>query len=358
MICVLRPWHIPVMHNTISTLIIALQSATAGAPEWMHVIPAGRFTGVDGRGPYFLNDAAAVVANFASEGRKLPIDENHSTDLAGKKGFAAPARGWIVDLQSREDGIWAKVEWTPEGLSLMQGKAYGYVSPVLQHPPKPPYNIARLLRVALTNDPNLTLTSLHSNSQENSMDIVALRKALGLPETADETAVLAAITASHSASTSQAALMSRVAQAVGVDATADGEALVTALNAKLKPVTTVEAENSELKAQVTSLNSRVETLVTTHAMEKATTTIDAAIAAGKVVPALRDHMIARHSKNPTEVETELKLAPSINAGGLGNRQPPVTGETATEEELKVASMMGVDPEAFKKQHATLHAKGA
>lgn len=346
------------MHNTISTLIIALQSATAGAPEWMHVIPAGRFTGVDGRGPYFLNDAASVIAAFTTEGRKLPIDENHSTDLAGKKGFSAPARGWIVELQSREDGIWAKVEWTPEGLSLMQGKAYGYVSPVLQHPPKPPYNIARLLRVALTNDPNLTLTSLHSTSMENSMDLEALRKAFGLPETADEAAILAAITASHSASTSQAALMSRVAQAIGVDATVEGEALVTALNAKLKPVTTVEAENSELKAQVTSLNSRLETFITTNAQERAVSTVDAAIAAGKIVPALRDHMISRHSKNPAEVDAEIKLMPSINAGGLGNRQPPVTGETATEEELKIASMMGVDAEAFKTQHKSLFAKGA
>lgn len=346
------------MHNVIAAHLIALQSATANAPEWLHVIPAGTFTGVDGRGPYILNNAAALIDLFNAEQRKLPVDENHSTDLAGKKGFSAPARGWIVELQARADGIWGRVEWTTEGKSLVEGKSYGYLSPVFTHTPKAPFQVQKMLRVALTNDPNLSLTALHSNSLENSMDIVALRKALGLPETADETAILAAITASHTASTSQAALMNRVAEAIGVEATAEGEALVTALQAKLKPVGTVEAENAELKATVSSLNSRLETFITTNAQERAVSTVDAAIAAGKIVPALRDHMISRHSKNPAEVDAEIKLMPSINAGGLGNRQPPANGETATAEELNVASMMGVDPEAFKKQHKSLFGKEA
>jgi phage I-like protein len=33
-----------------------------GAPEWVHLVPAGRFSGVDGRGPYTLADPAAVIA--------------------------------------------------------------------------------------------------------------------------------------------------------------------------------------------------------------------------------------------------------------------------------------------------------
>lgn len=344
------------MRNLISSYVLSLQSTGANVPEWLHVLPTGRFSGVDGRGPYILKDANAVVAMFNAEGRKLPIDENHSTDLAAKQGFSAPARGWIVELQSREDGVWAKVEWTPEGLAMMQGKAYGYVSPVFLHPPKPPFVVGRLLRVALTNDPNLNLKSLHSQNLETTMDLEALRKALGLPETADEAAIAAAIAAAHSAQTAHAALMSKLAEVAGVEVTAGADALVTALQAKTTPATGVEQENADLKLQVKALNTRVETLVTDTAKERATTVIDAAIAKLQVVPSLRKHMIARHMKNPAEVEAELKVMPSLNAGGLGNRQPPAEGETATSEELSVAAMMGVDPEAFKKEHKALFGK--
>ena len=47
----------------------------------------------------------------------------------------APARGWIVELQGRQDGIWGKVEWTATGRDLVAGKAYRGISPVIEHRP-------------------------------------------------------------------------------------------------------------------------------------------------------------------------------------------------------------------------------
>ncbi|CUX60154.1 hypothetical protein CFBP6626_17915 [Agrobacterium tumefaciens] len=340
----------------VSTHIVALQSAAA-APEWLHVLPTGRFFGVDGRGPYVLDNVDALISAFNAEGKKLPVDENHSTDLAAKQGFSAPARGWLTALERRDDGVWAKVEWTPDGLTMMQGKAYGYISPVFTHSAKAPFAVHKLLRVALTNDPNLNLKSLHSQNLETTMDLEALRKALGLPETADEAAIAAAIAAAHSAQTAHAALMSKLAEVAGVEVSVGADALVTALQAKTTPANGIEQENADLKLQVKSLNARVETLVTDSAKEKATTVIDAAIAKMQIVPSLREHFISRHMKNPTEVEAELKVMPSLNAGGLGGRQLPAEGETATSDELSVAAMMGVDPEAFKKEHKALFGKG-
>lgn len=92
-------------------LLVILHSALALAadgsvPEWIHLVPAGEFRGADGRGPYRLRDAAALITASMGPGRRLPLDENHSTDLAATRGEPAPARGWIVDLQSRPDGIW------------------------------------------------------------------------------------------------------------------------------------------------------------------------------------------------------------------------------------------------------------
>lgn len=176
-----------------SCYAIALNTAGKAVPDWLHVLPLGTFSGIDGRGPYVVKDADALVSLFQSEGKKLAVDENHSTDLAAKKGFSAPARGWIVELQKRSDGIWGRVEWTPEGKALMEGKSYGYLSPVFGHAVKPPYVVNRLMRVALTNDPNLTLTALHAQkgSVVDMEELLAtLRSELELGSDADGAAIL------------------------------------------------------------------------------------------------------------------------------------------------------------------------
>ncbi len=81
------------------TATITLHTALdAGVPEWVQLVPAGTFKGADGRGPYTLTNAAAVIAaSMAGPNARLPVDENHSTDIAAPKGEPSPARGWIVE---------------------------------------------------------------------------------------------------------------------------------------------------------------------------------------------------------------------------------------------------------------------
>ncbi|MCZ7893301.1 hypothetical protein O9X99_16645 [Agrobacterium salinitolerans] len=183
-----------ILNHQTSVHVLSLHATGDSVPEWLHVLPLGTFSGIDGRGPYVVKDADALVSLFQSEGKKLAVDENHSTDLAAKQGFSAPARGWIVELQKRSDGIWGRVEWTPEGKALMEGKSYGYLSPVFKHPPKPPFEVSKLLRVALTNDPNLTLTALHAAQKGSAVDeeelLAALRSELELGTDADGAAIL------------------------------------------------------------------------------------------------------------------------------------------------------------------------
>jgi len=193
---------------------VHFQSFTADgvAPGWLHIVPAGRFSGADGRGPYLLADAPALIAASMQAG-KLPLDENHSTDLAAPKGEPSPARGWLVQMESRADGIWARVEWTEEGRALVAGHAYRGISPVFTTDEKG--TLTRILRAALTNNPNLTdLATLHN--PENSMDLPRLRSLLGLPDTADEAAVSAAIAARTEAATAHAALLADLAGQFGV----------------------------------------------------------------------------------------------------------------------------------------------
>ncbi len=346
------------MQTAINSILQPLGLDDADAkepPEWVHLIPTGTFTGSDGRGPFVLSSPEGLIAASVRPGRKLPIDINHAIDLQANQGKATPAVGWIDVLESRDDGIWGHVEWTPEGRWLWASKSYGYLSPVFTHTKDAPHSVIQLLRAALTNNPNLTLTALH-NKQETAM-LEQLRAALGLPETATEAEILAAVASAHSAQQAGVALMNRLTEATGLAANSDAEAIVTAIQSRGK-VSATEAENAELRSQLVSLNANFTQLATTMARDKAETTIDTAIAAGKVVPALRDHMIARHMKNPAEVEAEIKLLPSINAGGLGGRVLPENGGTVLAPEAdQVMAQMGLDPKAFGDHHKALHGKG-
>ena len=140
--------------------VLATPLGDKAVPDWVHLTPSGVFRGGDGRGPYRVADAAAVAAASMANG-KLPIDENHATDLAAPKGQPSPAMGWIVEMQPRPDGIWGRVEWTKTGHRLMSEAGYRGISPVFLHETDGG-TIKKILRAALTNNPNLPqLTALN-----------------------------------------------------------------------------------------------------------------------------------------------------------------------------------------------------
>ena len=169
-----------------------------------------------------------------------------------------------------------------------------------------------------------------------------LRKALGLPETADEAAILAALEAAIAASTGAVATMSRIATAAGLQAGATADEVVTALQARAGAGD--DAENAQPRDQVKELNTRLTTEVNARANERAVTAIDKAIEDGKLVPALRDRFITRHMKDPADVEAEIKLMPSLNSGGLGNRRMVEEGGASlSDADDTVCNLMGLDP---------------
>jgi phage I-like protein len=140
-------------------------------PEWVELIPAGVFTGRDGRGPFENADPNAIIkaTKKLNMTAGLPVDYDHATDYAAPNGGPAPASGWIRDLAVRSGAIWGRVEWTPDGSVHVKNKHWAYLSPVFEYVERNGrLVITCLLRAALTNNPNLELQAIAASRQGRS----------------------------------------------------------------------------------------------------------------------------------------------------------------------------------------------
>lgn len=83
-------------------------------------------------GTFTLDKAGAIEAleRFAAYGNDLVFDYEHQTFGATGNG-PVPASGWIRQgaLEMRDDGIYAKVEWTERARELIAKREYRYYSP-------------------------------------------------------------------------------------------------------------------------------------------------------------------------------------------------------------------------------------
>lgn len=294
------------------------------APDWVHLLPAGEIRTVDGRGPYLVKSLQAI-AEALKPGEKLPIDENHAIDRAGSLGQPSPARGWIVELQARDDGLWGRVEWTPEGKVLIEGQAYRGISPAILHDAKK--NVLGVLRASLVNNPNLKgLTALHSE-EETAMDYKA--KLLGL---------------------------------LGLGSDADDAAIEAALSAKKddKPALHSVIETPEylaLQAQHTEMATELKTLKDDRLRDRATAFVDAAIAEGRagLNATVRDQYITLHMENPERAEQLIGAMPKLS-GATRAADPAQSADDKglTAADRSVMALMGLSEEEYA---ASLKATG-
>jgi phage I-like protein len=316
---------------TSTAQIALLASGEAGVPEWIEILPAGgTIHGRDGR-VFSNDDSAQVVANTIeyNTGRDIVVDYEHATDKAASRGQPAPAAGWINQLEVRDAAIWGKVSWNATARAMISSKEYRYISPVFLHTKATDGGkVLVILRAALTNDPNLSLTALNTPQPqpETSMNIPKILAALGLQATATEAEVVTAINSARAAQ----------AQSMGTpDLTAyvpkaQHDAVVTELN-------TVKADNA--KRDKDAFAASVEAM------------LDTAIGAGKVVPAAREQYKAMCATqagldNFKALVEKLPVIASAESGVTAGK----VGDTATgvlgAEEIAACSALGLTHEQF------------
>jgi phage I-like protein len=110
------------------------------------------------------NDVKAMAENFAKRGNgEVVMDYEHASEhpeLAA--GGAVPAAGWIVSMDDAPDAegiVWGKVKFTDKARSMISAKEYKYISPVIVWGARDKENGdpqgATLSSAALTNRPFL-----------------------------------------------------------------------------------------------------------------------------------------------------------------------------------------------------------
>lgn len=114
----------------------------------------------------FKSDATAAGDRFAG----LLVDFDHFSLDSDKPSEAA---GWIMDMENRSDGLWAKIRWSDTGEAAVNGGRYRFLSPVwnrvdceeLGGNRVRPH---RITNAAVTNDPNFKgLTPLSNRRNVN-----------------------------------------------------------------------------------------------------------------------------------------------------------------------------------------------
>jgi phage I-like protein len=311
-------------------IALNFELAVGEPPTEMMLIPPGEnVQGRDGRA--WKNTAPqGIVDYFTVRGVDLPIDVEHATELKAPQGEPAPAAAWIKGLEVREGGaIYGRIEWTPGGRDMVLNREYRYYSPVLIYE-KESGIIRGLSSVGLTNKPNLTVTALnHEQTKEKHMNLVALLAALGLPATHTFDQALNHITTLRSD-------------------------YATALNRAETPDLAKFVPRAQFDAAVAKANNAEKGLkeLKTAETEKAINSeIDAALKAGKIVPATKEFYIGMcRQEGGLESFRQFVAAAPVIAGDtdLDSTPPETTGKALNAAQKEVCAAMGMTEDDYLK----------
>jgi phage I-like protein len=328
------------------------------APEWVQLLPAGDVKPVDGREPWTNGDPAKVIEASLAALPRMSIDYDHGTNTGG----SSRAAGWIKELKAKgpkgEPGIWARVEWTGPGAEAVAAKEYRFLSPVFNFV-KGSRQIISIKRAALTNDPALVMTALASAepnnhpNKETTLDLKALAKLLGLPETAtaeDITAAIKAMCDGQGAMAAKKKALCSVMKAAGLAEDFDkfDDTAATAICTKIAAVPPEATEVATLRAALTASQLQVLELQGTAEKKSAEQKVEDAKNAGQITPAQVEVALALCKRDPAAFEAFIKKATPVVKPG--KTEAPKGGDTKAGEldegQLAICRMVGLTPEKY------------
>ncbi|WP_418732930.1 phage protease [Desulfovibrio sp.] len=310
----------------------------------IQLFPAGTFAARDGR-PGNLRgvnatswrltaqDAEAVIAHWQRTATPLVVDYEHQTQLAAQNGRPAPAAGWITSLEWEEGrGLFAGVDWTDKARAHIRAGEYRYISPVFAFD-RQSGAVLRLICAALTNHPALdgmdAASATFTPYEEPPMKQILA--ALGLPETADEAAALAALT------TLRQERDSAKAQA---EAAPDPQKFVA-----MATFSAVQKEAAQLRDELTKLKNEAQAAALKD-------DIEAALKDGRLTAATKGWAESLAKTAPDALKAYLAAQPPVRAlAGTQTGGTPPAGDkpgtvSLTAEEQHICGRLGLTREEF------------
>lgn len=227
----------------------------------------------------------------------------------------------------RDGAVWARVEWNDAGRLAVASRSYRYVSPAFTHTADG--KITGVKSAALVTQPALVmpaLAHLQTAPPENPVMTLATRLAAvyGLAAAATDDQI-------YEAATTQVAL-ARDAR----DPT------------KLVPV----ADLTTALARATTAEAALAKIDTDAKAATAVATVDAAIAAGKIAPASKDHWVSLAQASPEATAQAIaSMSPTLTPpSNLDKKPEDAQGEHGlTVDQLAIARELGVEPADYAAQ---------
>lgn len=337
---------------------VRLTLTMAELPEWLRLLPLGQVNLVDGRPPFEVDpqSLADMVQAFGDRGTDLVIDYEHQS----LKGGQAPAAGWIKDLEVREDGLWAKVEWTGQAEEYLKRREYRYFSPVLRLDPDS-RRPQELMNVALTNVPAIQgLSPLVAKwggealagekdgeaiSYGETPDYEACRDQKGWAEELKARLGLTAEAPRRELWRKSVELFRDLAQTLSLPA----EATACQLQGAVEALKAGGAHVESLKEELAALKTQISEETTARAVKEA-------IVAGKISPAQKEWALSYCRREPESFKLYVDKAPRVvpvgerlNLGEEKGRED----QGLTPEELAVCRTMNLTPEAYSQAKARM-----
>jgi len=310
---------------------VSLHFAGGGVPDWIQLTPAGpEIQGRDGRA-FRLSDPEAVAQRFRDSDQPIVVDIEHASALA-EIGQAAPAQGWVEEIEVRDGALWGRVSWTQAGRQLMEAEAYRYVSPVFTYDAES-REILELVSAGLVHSPNLRMQALNHRDNEETPEMdKAIREALGLD--AEATAADAV---------------------VAINKLKDDKA--TALNAAERPDPEKFVPKADHDLALNKLAAHEQAAAEREAADQQAA-VDEAVEAGKIAPASKEYHLATCKAVGVDKFREMMGTLPVIGGTTEKPGEKKGGDTAATalnaEQAALARALGTTPEKF----AEMAQKGA
>lgn len=259
-----------------------------------------------------------LVTFFKNLGRPLAIDYEHQSmgSMPGMEHFrrpdgAAPAAGWIGNLEVGPEGLWAdKTQWTPKASRMLADGEYKYFSPVVFWPKNQEWSgdPVAIGPVGLTNDPDI-----------NGLQAVAAR-------------CTHAQLREFLAKDSSMDIKKIVAELMGLDAHIPDDQFATACKAwcaKAResmsiPKVTSEQEITALKSthgsEIAVLKVQHQTELTALKSQAGEYLVPMLVETGRIAPAMKTDLLAKAKQDPglvANVYKSVKFGAVVPVGNFG-----------------------------------------